>query len=497
MEIEKDVAKSTSGFRRFADGLPVGDVIPFFVDGQHHLFILTPPPGTVHFPERLLTTWRHVVSDDLLDWTELPAALPPGAIDEADGGGIWTGSATYADGTWHIFYTGHASDHLQTVCHATSPDGITWTKDPANPISSPDPDRFETKDWRDPFVLWNEEERRWWMLVTARSVTTNAPSRGVIARATSDDLENWSEFDVFYDTFMTHAPECPEIFRLDGHWVLGYSRFTDRRGTVYRVAADPNGPWRTFGAEQPDAANWYAAKGLSDAEGRRFAFGWVPDHDPGPANPANPWLWGGDLALPRELHVTAEGRIRMTLPGEIRDRLGSPTPLDASSLGDGWSRHGAGFRVETPGAPATAVFETAEPSEQYAVRAVFDDLDDIYQVGVIVHTNAMIDRGVGVFYYPRIRSVRAVDMTAPPGKVTAEYETMFGQYAPVAEHDLAERPDGPVEFTVVVRGDVVEAFVGDECCLTYRSRGTTLSHAAIVAVDGSATVREVEWRRFD
>lgn len=488
---------TSPAFSRFRDGLPVGDVIPFYIDGTHHLFILTPPPGTVHFPERLHTTWRHVVSHDLRTWEELAPAIQPGAKDDVDGGGIWTGSATIADGVWHIFYTGHGADQLQAVCHATSEDGVTWVKDPRNPISKPDADRFETKDWRDPFVFWNDEDQVWWMLVTARSVLTNAPSRGVIALATSQDLETWSEFEVLYDTFLTHAPECPEIFELDGRWVLGYSRFTDRRGTVYRVADSPRGPWRTYGAEQPDAANWYAAKGLSDSDGRRFAYGWVPDHDESLTYPANPWLWGGDLALPRELRVSPSGAVTMHLPPEVREGFGELLPFTARTSDDTWRAAGAGFVADAPGALAVSVVECQSPRESYVLRARFDSLDDVHQVGVIVHTSEMIDRGVGVFYYPRIQSIRAVDMTAPQGKVSAEYETMFGQYAPVAEHDLATVPAGAVDFTVVVRGDVVEAFVGEECCLTYRSKGTALPFAALVAVDGSATVTELEWRSFE
>ena len=40
-------------FGRFADAAPVGDVIPFFDDGAYHLFCLTPPDGSMYFPERL------------------------------------------------------------------------------------------------------------------------------------------------------------------------------------------------------------------------------------------------------------------------------------------------------------------------------------------------------------------------------------------------------------------------------------------------------------
>jgi hypothetical protein len=53
-----------------------------------------------------------------------------------------------------------------------------------------------------------------------------------------------------------------------------------------------------------------------------------------------------------------------------------------------------------------------------------------------------------------------------------------------------------MRFEVVTRGDVVEAFVGDVCCLTYRTKGTGTPAAALVAVDGTATITEYSWRNF-
>jgi hypothetical protein len=42
------------------------------------------------------------------------------------------------DGVYHLWYTGYNDDRspLRMLGHATSPDGIRWTRDPANPIHS-------------------------------------------------------------------------------------------------------------------------------------------------------------------------------------------------------------------------------------------------------------------------------------------------------------------------------------------------------------------------
>lgn len=496
MSIDRAARASASGaFDRFADGRPVGDVIPFYDEGVYHLFILTPPEGSIHFPERLRTTWRHITSRDLVHWAEEAEAVVPDPSSDIDSGGIWTGSVIKAAGEYHLFYTGHQVEQ-QTICHATSSDGIRWRKNPANPISRPDPERFEAKDWRDPFVFYNEEEGVYWMLITSRLAGVAAPVRGVIALSASPDLVTWSQPEIYYRTFLTHAPECPEVFRLDGRWVLGYSRFTDRRGTVYRVSESLRGPWRAFGDDTPDGAGWYAAKGLSDDAGRRIAFGWIPDHDPTRANPSNPWLWAGDLGLPRQLSVTSTGVVAMRAPDEVLAQFGDDVPFTTTTQSGDWTSANVGLRVRAPGDVAVTLLEAAAPQARSVLTVTFDDLGDAHQVGVIVHTNAMLDSGIGVLLSPRTRSIRLHDMIAPPSKVSAEYESMFGQYAPVASHELAAPIDGPIEFTVVARGDTVEAFVAGESCLTYRAGSSEFTHAAVIAVDASCTVPTLRWRTY-
>ena len=141
-----------------------GDAIPFYHEGQYHIFSLTPAPGTTVYPARLRTTWSHAVSNDLLQWTQLETALTPGEGDEPDASGVWTGSVLYGEGQYHIFYTGYHIEarFQQTICHAISPDGIHWTKDADNPVIVPNTDVFEPLDWRDPYAFFNEEDHCYW-----------------------------------------------------------------------------------------------------------------------------------------------------------------------------------------------------------------------------------------------------------------------------------------------------------------------------------------------
>ena len=63
-------------FYRPDDGY-VGDVIPFYWEGQYHAFYLKAPlPPLRHGADH--TPYAHVVSADLTYWEERPLAIEPG-----------------------------------------------------------------------------------------------------------------------------------------------------------------------------------------------------------------------------------------------------------------------------------------------------------------------------------------------------------------------------------------------------------------------------------
>jgi hypothetical protein len=71
-------------------------------------------------------------------WT--PAVVGP--VFRGAGGESWDrtirerGWILVVDGTYHLWYTGYNDDRSPTksLGHATSPDGVRWTRDPANPL---------------------------------------------------------------------------------------------------------------------------------------------------------------------------------------------------------------------------------------------------------------------------------------------------------------------------------------------------------------------------
>ena len=234
-------------FRKPEHADATGDAIPFFHDGKYHIFSLTPPPGTGTYPDRLRTTWQHTTSDNLVDWQNVGPALHPGGPGEPDSDGCWTGSVVFGEGIFHAFYTGYSirATFPQTICHAVSADGVSWTKDPNNPCLLPKTDLYESLDWRDPYAFYNDEDKCYWMILSARRNSGPIARRGCVVLYRSRNMVTWEHYGPIYDPKHTNCPECPELYRIGDTWYLSYSRFSEFGGTIYRMSDNPFGGWRT------------------------------------------------------------------------------------------------------------------------------------------------------------------------------------------------------------------------------------------------------------
>jgi beta-fructofuranosidase len=229
-----------------------------------------------------------------------------------------------------IFYTGYclARGGKQVILRASSkdPQGSSFAQPGTNiTIEGNGLSRFEDIDFRDPYVFFNEEENKYWMLVATR--LSNGPhwTRGCIALLTSTDLDRWVvEPEPLYSPNDMLCPECPELFTLgNGKWYLVYSRFhAPNEGTVYRVADSPRGPFRMprDGSHgRLDGRRWYAAKSCPKAgdPSKRIFFGWIGDY----VDEEGKWLWGGDMGLPREVSADSHGHLSISLPQEVQEHI--------------------------------------------------------------------------------------------------------------------------------------------------------------------------------
>lgn len=485
-------------FRRLSNGLSCGDSIPFYHDGVYHLFFLSVPENTVRYPERVRNTWQHVISRNLTDWEELPPVLLPGDGTDLDQDGCWTGSVIYADGKYHIFYTGYHidSEFPQTICHAVSDDCITFTKDPKSPLIVPDTRYYESIDWRDAYIFYNEEESCYWMLIAARKNEGPSNRRGVVVLYTSVDLEHFDHKGVIYEPWHTNCPECPEMYKMGDYWYLVYSRFSERAQTIYRISKSPYGPWRTPKFDGIDNRRFYAAKSLLDDKGRRFYFAWTPERE----NKSDDELWqtGGDYAIPHQVIPMEDGNLKITMPEEIgayfrkkklsysfKKRLGNIKEYGDKAL-----------EVSSIGTLSYGFFDVEQKNLMMECQIKASDCADYF--GLTINTDEDIDNGYLLAFN---RATQMVSLNKLPAPLDPFWSTLSGKPIIPAEVDgprVCEKTfpfkDGDIiSVKCVLTDTMIEIFVGDQVAFSYRTYTEMPCRIGVFAQDCNAEYHNISF----
>lgn len=310
------------------------DVIPLFDENEFKLFYLRDYRDIEADGEGC--PWCLLRTNNLVDYRDEGEVLVRGKKEEQDLY-VFTGSCIKVNGEYIIYYTGH-NPHLrkqglpeQKILRATSKDALHWVKDKNFCFAAPE--GFEIHDFRDPFVYFDEEKKRYGMLIAGRLKNDNpVDTKGVTLVAYSDDLDKWTlDKKPFYapNAYFTH--ECPDLFKMGEWWYLAFSEFTDKILTTYRMSKSIDGPWITPKVNTFDGHAFYAAKSASDGK-RRIMFGWNCIRN-GEKDEA-PWQWGGTI-IPHELVQGKDGTLWVRCPDEVRNSYSVNIPLaeNAYTLG--------------------------------------------------------------------------------------------------------------------------------------------------------------------
>lgn len=457
----------------------VGDVIPFAREGELNLFYLherreIPKPGT---------SWSLAVTRDLMTVEDRGTALPHGTDDDADFN-AYTGSVVRdASGTHHLFYTGHNpairgadGTPLQVVMHATGDGDLTsWTKHPEHTFGAPA--GYESGDWRDPFVFFDERRGLWRMLITARRSDGPERRRGVIAQYESSDLLTWKEAAPFWDPRRYVAHECPEVFSIGDWWYLVYSEFSDAFATRYRMARSPEGPWITPERDTLDGRAYYAAKSAAWGDRRIFA-GWIAGREGDTDDGA--WQWAGTLSL-LEAGQNADGTLAFAPPAEILDSFDEEV---SAGLGP--------TALSAPDGHRCAVGAGTLP-EQYLLRAEFTVTADTAEYGLLLHASADGDRGYVIRLEPR-RGRMVLDRW--PRRRTGEAQWQISGDVPhlIELERPADLSAGRHTVEVLAEGDLAVIVLDRQVCLSTRLYDLRGGRAGFFVTDGTAELRGLSLR---
>lgn len=279
-------------------------------EGRWHLFYQWCPWGAVHG----LKYWYHVTSPDLIHWNNEGIDLRPDTI--YDNKGVHSGSAIFADGALHLFYTGNHRDadwkRTPYTCAATmNADG--------QPVKLPEPLFGPLADYtehqRDPKIIWHPQRKKYYIFLGAQS----REQKGCALVYESEQLlEGWrfaGQLNVpGYENF-GGMWECPRIGTIGGKDILIFSpqytklpeRSESTNHNVYLIGS-MDYDTLTFIPEidyrhLDYGFDFYAAQLASNtgAADKAILTAWMglPDNH----YPTEAEDWEGSLTIPRELSI--------------------------------------------------------------------------------------------------------------------------------------------------------------------------------------------------
>ena len=249
----------------------------FYKDGIWHLYFQHNPFGSQW--ENM--TWGHSTSTDLVHWTFEGDPVQPDVW-----GAIFSGSAVvdkentagFGKDAVVALYTSAAESQIQSMAYSTD-NGKTFTKYEGNPVIT-----SNVPDFRDPHMFWNEDIKKWNMILAAGQH---------MEIYTSDDLKEWKLESSFGAEYGNHGGvwECPDLMKMK---VKG----TDKEKWMLICNINPGGPFGGSATQyfigdfdgykfvcdtKPEVTKWmdygkdhYATVTFDNApEGRHVAIAWM------------------------------------------------------------------------------------------------------------------------------------------------------------------------------------------------------------------------------
>lgn len=286
----------------------VGDPMPYFDGETMRVFYLQ----DARDGNRGFHPWYQFQTNDFVHWTDLEEAIPYVNDYASQDLALGTGSVIQdQNGLYHAFYTGFNGtgnvDYYEMIQHAVSTDLVNWTKIPEDGFYG------GQNDFRDPYVLYMENEGLYWMLVTTRSL-----NKGVLRLYKSSDLSNWTDNGVFFwNDSGTYNMECSTLIQFGDYWYLSYSEQGANRIVHYRYTDDLSKGFTKPEIDYFDGVGFYAGR-LEKTTDRLFAFGWVGtkeyDYDGGDFN------WAGNLVV-HELIQNSDGTLSVKPVEEVTSAI--------------------------------------------------------------------------------------------------------------------------------------------------------------------------------
>ena len=290
-----------------------GDCMPFYHDGTFYVFHQRDARNPRPFEP---FEWSLATTKDFVHYEDKGVAIPKEGDDSPEQY-IFAGSVFEGNHKFHAIYTAYNRDFAaqgkdaQVLMSAESDDLLNWKK--TGKFVLPAPEGYDGNDWRDPFILWEEESQQYIMILGARKLQGKKKRTGRTVWFTSKDLAEWHFEGDFWapETFTMH--EMPDLFKIGDWWYHIVTEYSDRSKMVYRMSKSLNGPWIAPKDDAFDGRAYYAGRTF-ELNGQRILFGWVAtkDKDDDDEN----FIWAGTF-MAHEVYQKEDGTLGVRIPETV------------------------------------------------------------------------------------------------------------------------------------------------------------------------------------
>ncbi len=292
-----------------------GDCMPYGKGDEFYLFHQRDNRNPCPFGEPF--GWDLAVTSDFVNYKDMGTAIPRGTDEEQDQF-IYAGSIFEGEGQYHAFYTGYNREYpkrgkaSQVLMHAVSEDLVHWTKTQDKLAFTPQ-DGYDPDDWRDPFVLWDEEQGQYMLILGARKAGAKTRQSGRTVKFTSKDLKEWKFEGDFWapDLFVMH--EMVDLFKIGDWWYHVVTEYSDRSKMIYRMSKSINGPWIAPKDDAFDGRAYYAGRTF-ELNGHRMLFGWVATKED--CDDRKNYEWAGTF-MAHEIYQREDGTLGVKIPDTV------------------------------------------------------------------------------------------------------------------------------------------------------------------------------------
>ena len=463
----------------------VGDVMPCYFNGKFYLYYLR--FGV--YEDGAYNEWSVRETTDFIHFSE----------DRRVGVFGGTGEVCPLGGKYHLFKEAEPNvigHFIGDTPYAFEDTGLRLP---------PDGDHYVDWAWRDPKILWVEEEQCYWMLVATNQNTRNTGGRhACVGLCKSRDLYTWEYCPPLYAPQAREGTyECPDLFRMGDWYYLVYSNADGNKATHYVKGRSRYGPWRMpeDGGDTLDSFLFYA--GRTAGNGReRYIAAWNPERTGtefsmklGVRDVARPELlqfedfaplgYAGDMVI-HQLGQRENGDLTCSPIPAVEQCFQRPAAFRCRSLqGISWNIGKNSARVQSAGRYSCAL--SSPLPERFLCSMKLRAAG--HEAGIALGTDETFN-GQGLF------------LTFQPGRGRVNVvsglrdRAWVGYCLPFAvEQEAFIQPDadGLYHIRILHAKDIFVLYVNG-AALSLRSQNAVQGHLGFFAFDGEADFTEIQLR---